>query len=137
MQVRLAWDDGEQPRRRVLRAGLELPLVRVEQFSDFPADEAVQEQVALLMAARARREAVMYSDQGDYAAAGISLANARVAMAAMAPSPALLEEQAVLQDLEADYQSGNVGSACKEAFSQSFNMSRTGKSKPRRSMDSK
>jgi Ca-activated chloride channel family protein len=137
MQVRLAWDDGEQPRRRVLRAGLELPLVRVEQFSDFPADEAVQEQVALLMAARARREAVMYSDQGDYAAAGISLANARVAMAAMAPSPALLEEQAVLQDLEADYQSGNVGSARKKAFSQSFNMSRTGKSKPRRSMDSK
>jgi Ca-activated chloride channel family protein len=136
MQVRLAWDDGEQPSRRVLRAGLELPLVRVEQFSDFPADEAVQEQVALLMAARARREAVMYSDQGDYAAAGISLANARVAMAAMAPSPALLEEQAVLQDLEADYQSGNVGSARKKAFSQSFNMSRTGKSKPRRSMDS-
>ncbi|WP_017301480.1 vWA domain-containing protein [Nodosilinea nodulosa] len=135
MQVRLAWDDADQPGRQVLRAELTLPLVSPEQFSDFPADPVVQEQVALLMAARARREAVMYSDQGDYAAAGVSLANARVAMQAMAPSQALLEEQAILQDLEADYQSGNVASARKKAFSQSFNMTRTGKSKPRRSMD--
>ncbi|WOD37925.1 vWA domain-containing protein [Nodosilinea sp. E11] len=137
MQVRLAWDDAEQPGRQVLRAGLELPLVSPEQFSDFPANPAVQEQVALLMAARARREAVMYSDRGDYAAASMSLANARMEMAAMAPSEALLEEQSILEDLEADYQSGNVTSARKKAFSQSFNLSRSGKSKPRRSMDSK
>ena len=137
MQVRLAWDDAEQPGRQVLRAELELPLVSAEQFSDFPANPAVQEQVALLMAARARREAVMYSDRGDYAAAGMSLANARMEMAAMAPSAALLEEQSILEDLEADYQSGNVTSARKKAFSQSFNLSRSGKSKPRRSMDSK
>ena len=135
MQVRLAWDDAEQPGRQVLRAGLELPLVSAEQFSDFPANPAVQEQVALLMAARARREAVMYSDRGDYAAAGMSLANARMEMAAMPPSAALLEEQSILEDLEADYQSGNVTSARKKAFSQSFNLSRSGKSKPRRSMD--
>ncbi|MBE9111929.1 VWA domain-containing protein, partial [Nodosilinea sp. LEGE 07298] len=137
IQVRLAWDDRDQPGRQVLRAGLELPLVSPAQFSDFPANPAVQEQVALLMAARARREAVMYSDRGDYAAAGMSLANARMEMAAMAPSEALLEEQSILEDLEADYQSGNMTSARKKAFSQSFNLSRTGKSKPQRSMDSK
>ena len=137
MQVRLAWDDAEQPGRQVLRAGLELPLVSPEQFSDFPANPAVQEQVALLMAARARREAVTYSDQGDYAAASMSLTNARMSMAAMPPSAALQEEQSVLEELEVDYQSGNVSSARKKAFSQSFNLSRTGKSKPRRSMDSK
>ena len=136
MQVRLAWDDADQPGRQVLRTGLELPLVSSAQFSDFPANPAVQEQVALLMAARARREAVTYSDRGDYAAAGMSLANARMEMAAMAPSAALLEEQSILEDLEADYQSGNVTSARKKAFSQSFNLSRTGKSKPQRSMDS-
>ncbi len=137
MQVRLAWDDADHPGRQVLRAGLELPLVSAEQFSDFPANESVQEQVALLMAARARREAIMYSDRGDYAAASTSLSNARMAMAAMTPSEALLEEQAILEDLESDYQSGNVTSARKKAFSQFFNLSRTGKSKPRRSMDSK
>ncbi len=137
MQVRLAWDDAEQPGRQVLRAGLELPLVSAEQFSDFPANSAVQEQVALLMAARARRETIQFSDRGDFASARQSLANARMAMASIAPSPMLMEEEAILEDLEADYQRGNVASARKKAFSQSFNLSRTGKSKPRRSMDSK
>ncbi|MBD1918240.1 MULTISPECIES: VWA domain-containing protein [Cyanophyceae] len=137
MQVRLAWDDAEQLRRQVLRTGLELPLVSSAQFSDFPANSAVQEQVALLMAARARREAIQFSDQGDFASARQSLTDARIAMSSMAPSAMLMEEQAVLEDLEADYQSGNVTSARKKAFSQSFNLSRSGQSKPRRSMDSK
>ncbi|MBD2110218.1 VWA domain-containing protein [Nodosilinea sp. FACHB-13] len=137
MQVRLAWDDAEQPGRQVLRAGLELPLVSAEQFSDFPADAAVQEQVALLMAARARREAVMFSDRGDYAAATDSLSRVRVAMSAMPPSAMLMEEQATLEDLESDYQSGAIARARKKAYSQAYNLSRTGQSQPRRSMDSK
>ncbi|TVP68122.1 MAG: VWA domain-containing protein [Leptolyngbya sp. LCM1.Bin17] len=136
IQVRLAWDAPELKKRQVLRAGLELPLVSPEQFSDFPANAVVQEQVALLMAARARREAIQFSDQGDLASARQSLSDARMAMAAMAPSPMLMEEQEILEDLEADYQSGKVTSARKKAFSQSFNLSRTGKSRPRRSMDS-
>jgi Ca-activated chloride channel family protein len=137
LKVRLAWDDSDQKGRQVLRAGLELPLVSAEQFSDFPANETVQEQVALLMAARARREAIEFSDRGDYAAASASLQNARMAMACMAPSEALLEEQSILEDLETDYQSGRVTSARKKAFSQSYNLSRSGRSKPRRSMDEK
>lgn len=136
MQVRLAWDDPALTTRQVLRAGLALPLVSPEQFSDFPADATVQEQVALLMAARARREAVMYSDQGDFASAQQSLADARLTMASMAPSPMLMEEQQILEELEADYRQGNVSSARKKAFSESFNLSRSGRSRPRRSMDS-
>lgn len=135
LAVRLAWDDSDLGRRQILHAGLVLPLVSPEQFSDFPADGTVQEQVALLMAARARREAIQFTDQGDYAAATDSLQNARMAMAGMAPSEALMEEQSILEDLEADYQRGNVTSARKKAFSQSFNLSRNGKSTPRRSMD--
>jgi Ca-activated chloride channel family protein len=137
VKVRLAWDDRDQKGRQVLRSGLELPLVGAEQFSDFPTNETVQEQVALLMAARARREAIEFSDRGDYAAASASLQNARMAMACMAPSEALLEEQSILEDLETDYQSGRVTSARKKAFSQSYNLSRSGRSKPRRSMDEK
>jgi Ca-activated chloride channel family protein len=137
LKIRLAWDDSEQKGRQVLRAGLELPLVSAEQFSDFPANETVQEQVALLMAARAQREAIEFTDRGDYAAASASLQNARMAMACMAPSEALLEEQSILEDLETDYQSGRVTSARKKAFSQSYNLSRSGRSKPRRSMDEK
>ena len=72
-KVRLAWDDRHQPRRQSLRAGLELPLVALERFSDFPADDIVQEQVALLMAARARQEAINLADRGDLAGAQQSL----------------------------------------------------------------
>ncbi len=89
------------------------------------------------MAARARREAIEFTDRGDYAAASASLQNVRDTIAAMPPSPALLEEQSVLEDLDADYQSGRVTSARKKAFSQSYNLARSGRSKPRRSMDEK
>jgi Ca-activated chloride channel family protein len=65
------------------------------------------------------------------------LQNARMAMACMTPSEALLEEQSVLEDLETDYQSGRVTSARKKAFSQSYNLSRSGRSKPSRSMNEK
>lgn len=141
MQVRLAWDDPARQQRQVLQAELKLPLVSSEQLSHFPADPAVQAQTALLMAARARREAVLYSDQGDYEAAAASLGNARMAMACMAPLSEdfdcvadLAEEQSALEALEADYRNGNVASARKKALSQSFNLSRTGKSQPRRSL---
>lgn len=135
LQVRLAWDEPDQNRRQVLRAGLVLPLVSAAQFSDFPANETVQEQVALLMAARARREAIDLSDRGDYAGASLSLRNARRKMARLSPSATLSEEQRHLEDLEADYQSGRVTSARKKATSQSYNLSRSGQSRPRRSMD--
>ncbi len=134
MQVRLAWDEPDQASRQVLRADLGLPLVSPQQFSDFPANESVQEQVALLMAARARREAVTYLDRGDYAAAGQSLASVQNQMEAMPPSAALAEELSVLADLTATYQSGDVASARKKTVSQSFNLSRSGQSQPRRSM---
>lgn len=137
LKVRLAWNIPNQKRRQVLRTGLTLPVVSVEQFRDFPAHETVQEQVALLMAARARREAIRLTDRGDYAAAHASLQSARLAMPCSgAPSSAIKEEQKILEDLEADYQSGNVSSARKKALSQSYNLSRRGMSQPRRSMDS-
>jgi len=133
-KVRLAWDDRHQPRRQSLRAGLELPLVALERFSDFPADDIVQEQVALLMAARARQEAINLADRGDLAGAQQSLGAVRAGMASLPLSPALLEEQEALKDLEADYAFGSSASARKKARSQQFNLSRSGKSNPRRSM---
>jgi Ca-activated chloride channel family protein len=105
MQVRLAWDDPALTTRQVLRAGLELPLVNPEQF------------------------------QGDFAAAQQSLAEARQTLADLDPSDMLMEEQESLADLEADYREGNLSRARKKAFSQSFNLSRSGRSKPRRSLD--
>jgi Ca-activated chloride channel family protein len=77
----------------------------------------------------------MYSDRGDFAAAQQSLAEARQTLADLDPSDMLMEEQESLADLEADYREGNLSRARKKAFSQSFNLSRSGRSKPRRSLD--
>jgi len=70
----------------------------------------------------------MYSDQGNFASAQQSLAD-------LDPSDMLMEEQESLADLEADYREGNLSRARKKAFSQALNLSRSGRSKPRRSLD--
>jgi Ca-activated chloride channel family protein len=134
LTMRLAWDDPTQASRQVLRAGLTLPVVPPEQLSDFPENAAVQEQVALLMGARARLDAMKFSDAGDYESARHSLQRVRMEMAEASPSPIMQEEQELLASLEADYELGNVAKARKMAASQSFNLSRSGRSNPRRKM---
>lgn len=136
LRVRLAWDAPDQPQRQVLRAGLALPLVLAEEFSDFPAQPEVQEQVTLLMAARARREAIALSDQGDMRGARArlhdfsqSLDEACLDMPLSAP---LAEERAALTDLSADFDSGAVARARKKAMSQAYNLDRRGQAKPKR-----
>lgn len=134
LTVRLAWEAHQQPQRQTLRASLAMPVVSPEQFSDFPADAMVQQQVALLMAARARKEAIAFSDRGDFTSAQKSLNTARLTFSALSPSPALQAEQAALQDLALDYAAGRSASARKKAVSQEYNLRRSGQSNPRRSM---
>jgi len=110
--------------------------VTPERFSDFPADAAVQEQVALLMAARARQEAIKFADRGDFGRAQQSLRSIRVNMESLPMSPQMAEERAALEDLEADFTLGNSSSARKKALSQSFSLRRSRGSNPRRSMKS-
>ena len=123
--IRLAWDDPNQAKRQVLRATLTLPVVSAEQLRDFPPVAEVQEQVALLMAARARQEAIHFSDQGDYQQAMSSLRNAKDFMAACPPSPMLEEENVALDDLEARYSQGDIASARKLSRSQRYNLQRS------------
>jgi Ca-activated chloride channel family protein len=134
LQVRLAWDDPKQPGRQVLRAALTLPVVSPEQLSDFPENPAVQEQVALLMGARARREAMQFSDVGDYDSARRSLRRVRMEIQAAPASPIMEEERDLLDLLAADYESGNIAKARKLSSAQAFNLSRSGRSNPRRKM---
>jgi Ca-activated chloride channel homolog len=63
----LDWDEphGESPGRRSQAAALILPAVPARSWSDWPVDPAVAEQVALLMAAKARNEVIAAIDRGD------------------------------------------------------------------------
>jgi Ca-activated chloride channel family protein len=77
LQVALTWQTPDQPEPQALAATLHLPVVSAEHMSDFPAHPEVQEQVALLMAARARQEAVTCADRGDFAGASAALRRPR------------------------------------------------------------
>lgn len=123
--IRLAWDDPNHAERQVLRASVSLPVVSPAQLGDFPPVVEVQEQVALLMAARARQEAINHSDRGNYQQAMASLQDAQTLMAACPPSAMLAEEMAALEELEGRYGEGDLASARKLAKSQRYNLQRS------------
>ncbi len=135
LQVKLSWQAPNQAEVSHLEHTLELAVVSPAQMSDFPANPEVQEQVALLMAARARQEAVKFADRGDVASATMALRNVVDAFSAMPASPQSAAECAALEDLATDFESGKKSMARKRARSQAYNLNRSraanyGKSEP-------
>ncbi|MEO0536791.1 MAG: VWA domain-containing protein [Cyanobacteria bacterium P01_A01_bin.123] len=118
--VRLAWDAPGQPERQIMRTALQMPVVPVGQLGDYPADPEVQQQVAMLMAARARKEAIAKADTGDLAGASAVLIQANQCVAAAPQSSALSQESAMLRDLSQGFSAGKVSSTRKKARSQHF-----------------
>lgn len=135
LQVKLSWQAPNATEIHHLESTLELAVVSPAQMSDFPANPAVQEQVALLMAARARQEAVKFADRGDMAGATQALRNVAKSFSAMPASPQAMAESAALADLATDFESGEKSMARKRARSQAYNLNRSraanyGKSEP-------
>lgn len=139
VQVSLQWQSPQDLEPMTLTETLALSPVRPEQMSDFPAHPEVQEQVALLMAARARKEAVQCADSGDLSGASAALRESAAVLAAMpAASAAIAEEITVIQTLADDFETGKMASARKRALSEAFNLNRSraseyGKRKPNKS----
>lgn len=117
---RLAWNDPQQQQRQKVRAALHLPVVSSAQLEDFPLNSEVQEQVARLMAARAKQEVVRNLDRGDYAAARLSLEAARTQVSAAPVSARMSMELEALADLDADLASKDLTRARKKATYQSY-----------------
>lgn len=122
---RLAWDDPQQEQRQVIKVTLRLPVVSIARLEEFPLNPEVQQQVALLMTARARQEAVQQMDVGNYAAAKSCLQNARSQVLACAPSPIMEKEAELLRLLEADLDLGDVKKSRKKAVFESYNLRRS------------
>ena len=125
---RLAWNDPNQERRQVQRVTLQLPVVPFAQLEEFPLNPEVQQQVARLMAARAKAEAVRNMDRGDLAAAGTSLETARFYSLAAPKSAQMAMELDNLASLDADLAAGNVKRARKQATHQNYKARRGEKS---------
>ncbi|MBF2001205.1 MAG: VWA domain-containing protein [Synechococcales cyanobacterium M58_A2018_015] len=123
---RLAWNDPNQLGRQVLRATLQLPVVPAAQLADFPLHPEVQQQIALLMAARARAEAIHHLDQGDSLGARQRLMAVHDLMLSAAPAtPATQMELQRLAELNQDIELGELGISRKKARFQSYNLRRS------------
>lgn len=123
VKFRLSWDV-PGGKRQVLECALTLPAVSEAQLSEFPPNEDVQRVTALLMAARARDEAVRLMDRGDYAAARSSLTAAGQVLSCMAPSALMSQEMDALSSLGEVLESGDVARARKQARFESYQQKR-------------
>ena len=112
LTVRLAWHHPDARERQVLHASLRLPAVSEAQLAEFPFEPEVQRQATLLMAARAREEAVRYLDAGNAEAARSTLRAAMAPVAAAPAAPKMAEEmEALFAMAPAAYQEADADNA--------------------------
>lgn len=115
---RLAWNNPKQQERQVIRQTLRLPSVSSEQLEELPFNTEVRQQVALLMSARAKKEAVRLVDSRDYASASQVLQNAKQQMLEQDDLPLMFAEAEALTDLDTQLQAREIAVTRKLAFTQ-------------------
>lgn len=123
--VRLAWDNATEKMNKVIRHTLRsrldpLPGLTHAAFSNKATNPAVLEQEALLMMARAQKEAALALERGDRATTYDRIAEAREFAAEVAESVLIQSELAVLDELHAAVDQGNDAHATKSAKSRSY-----------------
>lgn len=114
----LSWIDTDQ-QHQTAQLSLHLPVVKQSQMDDFPPNEEVQQQVALMMAARAKKEAVRLVDQGEYGSASEVLQQTRRQMLDF-NLPMSAPEAAALDDLDQELRDRKFASYRKRASMQSY-----------------
>lgn len=98
----LSWEDPETGNRPQISVPLRLPSVPHTQLNDFPFNPEVQREVAMMMAARAKKEAIQLSDRGDYENASKRLQQARDGVLYAPASPLTQQEAQSLSELDSD-----------------------------------
>lgn len=133
LDLRLAWNpqNDSSNRREVLTESVMVEFAYEDEARHSP-DERVTKAIQLLMAARARREAMEQLDQGNITEARAivtgTLGNIAFACAPMMNDSEVAEEVGMLRELEAEFASGeNIGMSRKKLAYQSYQRSRQSK----------
>ena len=134
LDLRLAWNPQgrESSEREVMHASVTFEFTAASDVDEIPGDDRVTKAVQLLMAARARREAIADLDRGDLAAARARMAGtAQMFAQACAPMMAdaeVRQEVEMLGQLQQELASPqDVKMARKKMSYQSYNLTRRGK----------
>ncbi len=122
---RLAWNAPKVQERQKMRVELQLPVVDSAQLEKLPLNSEVQQQVALMMAARAKKEAVRLVDRGDYEAANQILEQTKMQLLSYSDLPMMAPEAEALSDLQTELKSQQISSYRKMSTSQSYRRSNT------------
>ncbi|MDX2099154.1 MAG: macro domain-containing protein [Leptolyngbyaceae cyanobacterium bins.59] len=122
LRVRLSWQDKAKQLQEV-ESSFRLPGVPFSQLEEFPFNQEVQQQVALMMTARAKKEAVRLVDRGEMEAAGQVLQQAKADILSF-NLPMSTPEAAALDDLNQELQQNRVASYRKMSEQQSYSRSR-------------
>ena len=131
LEVRLAWDAPKGGGRRVLHATLgHLPALPLSAWSTVPDDPEVGSQVALLMAARAQKEAALAAERGDMQTTKQYLYLAREAASSVPSSAETQLELAALSDLETALESGQHQHFIKSSKFRAYSRRQSRPSKP-------
>ena len=111
----LDWEDphGEAPGRRSMAAGFLISAVPARQWSQMPVDLAVAEQVALLMAAKARNEVISAIDRGDEATAVTAFDAIRAVLSGAPQTAEVISDSVDLDSTQEYFIQGLTGSARK------------------------
>ena len=123
IKFRLAWDDPKTGERRTHYASLTMPVVTRAEWDAMAADEAVAEQVAFQMAAKAKKEAIAHFDAGDECATRAYLGGARLLLRAH-ESPEARKEIAELDEIAAHLDQGEGAVFRKKTMWQAFRKKR-------------
>ena len=97
----LAWDDLEKQRQK-FKVTLQLPVFNSTQLKEIPFNTEVQQQVAMMMSARAKEEAMEKVDRGDYTGAAQVLQENYTQIQMAPASPLLAQEAQSLDYLQRD-----------------------------------
>jgi len=134
LDLRLAWNpqSDSSNRREVITESVTIEFASEDEAARSNSDERVTKAVQLLMAARARREAMDQIDKGDVVAAQAivtgTLRNIAAACAPMMNDSEVVDEMAMLRDLEADFMvAEDISMSRKKLAYQSYQRSRQSK----------
>ncbi len=98
----LAWYVNEQEESLKLERMLQLPVLASTELKQLSFNPEVQRQVALMMSARAKQEAVEQVDRGEYEVASQLINDTRQQLLRAPRSPLIEQEAQSLVDLDAD-----------------------------------
>ncbi len=119
-RFRLAWDDTKGGGRHSTYVSLTIGSCPSRVWDSLPHDARVAEQVAILMAARAKKEAIASYDRGDMAATVAWIGHATSEMQAMPSSPEVLHELEQIAKLATDLDEGQGSKFRKRSSFQAY-----------------